>query len=116
MKLAIAPMLIICLMLPFACARAPAEEELMEEEEEVLPVRIDRGPVFLAVEQTLAKPGPVKDDLIKRGLVIYDIDPETGNVRSGTIKVGAIEKLVEAGVYAIDDEFNLIFGPNYISP
>jgi hypothetical protein len=71
---------------------------------------VDRG-IFPNIEQTLAQPGPVKDDLIKRGLVSLPPDNTTGG--EAIIKVGEITKLVEAGVYKIDDQGYLVFGPNY---
>ena len=72
----------------------------------------ERGAVLVAIEKTLSQPGPVRDDLIERGL--FTIPDDTGI--SGAIKVGEIEKLVEDGVYAIGDEGYLIFGPSYSPP
>jgi hypothetical protein len=75
---------------------------------------IDRGPVFAAVEKTLAKPGPVRDDLIRRGLATTPtVDEKTGSPVPGEIKIGEIEKLVKGGVYAIDEQGYLSFGPSY---
>jgi hypothetical protein len=71
-----------------------------------------RDKVTLIIENTLSKPGPVKDDLIKRGVVIFE-----NNGASGEIKIGEIKKLIDQGVYAIDDERGiLIFGPDYYLP
>jgi hypothetical protein len=69
----------------------------------------DRGEIFPAIENTLSLPGdnPVKEDLINRGLVIY------GNLTPGTIKVGEIEQLVNEGIYIIDKDGYLQFGPSY---
>ncbi len=65
----------------------------------------NRGPVFDALEKTLAQ-GVVRDDLVARGLV--DISPS-----GGQLNVGEIENLVNAGVYAINQDGYLIFGPNH---
>jgi len=73
----------------------------------------ERGPVFDATFKTIAEEGPVKDDLIARGLFTYP-DDETGE--PGVIDVGGVKKLVEAGVYEIDEEGYLIFGPSYSPP
>jgi len=71
----------------------------------------DKGPVFYAAVKTVAEEGPVKDDLIKRGLYTYSVsDGEE------MIDVGGIEKLVEDGVYEIDEEGCLTFGPAYSPP
>ena len=66
----------------------------------------DKGPVLPAVFNATDE---VRQDLIKRGLII---ETTTG----GQIKVGEIEKLVEQGVYALNAEGNLVFGPNYRPP
>jgi hypothetical protein len=73
----------------------------------------EKGPVFDATLSTIEKGGPVKDDLIARGLAI-DPDDKTGE--PGLIKVGEIKKLVDAGVYEIDEEGYLVFGPAYTPP
>ena len=77
---------------------------------------VDRGTVWPAIEMTLSLPGdnPVKDDLIKRGLVKLAF--KAGE--TGYINVGEIEKLVEENVYKIDEYGYLQFGPSYtlISP
>jgi hypothetical protein len=73
----------------------------------------EKGPVFIAAMATLSQPGPVRDDLIERGLATYP-DDETGEAQ--VVKVGEIEKLVEAGVYEIDEEGYLVFGPSYTPP
>jgi hypothetical protein len=73
----------------------------------------EKGPVFIAAMATLSQPGPVRDDLIERGLATYP-DDETGEAE--VVKVGEIEKLVEAGVYEIDEEGYLAFGPSYTPP
>jgi hypothetical protein len=73
-----------------------------------------RGPVFEAVEKTLSLSGesnPVKADLMARGLFT-----ESKNGSTGEIKTGEIEKLVEDGVYIIDEEGYLQFGPSYTPP
>jgi len=70
---------------------------------------IERGPVFTAVEMTLSQPGPVKDDLIARGLVKLSQDGFVGE-----IKIGEIEKLVKDNIYRIDENGYLQFGPSYI--
>lgn len=74
----------------------------------------DRGRVFDAVEKTLSQPGPVRDDLMRRGL--YRV-PSTANITDGPvpgeIQVGEIERLVKQGVYAIDRHGYLVFGPAY---
>jgi len=77
---------------------------------------IDRGPVFLAVEETLSQPGPARDDLIKRGLFTWPAPDGKGGVIPGEINFGEVEKLVEAGVYAIDEQGHLTFGPAYSPP
>ena len=79
----------------------------------------DHGEVYSAVAQTLAKGGPVKDDLIKRGLVSI---PTTNNNETlatpeqGYLKLNDIENLIESGVYSIDSQGYLVFGPNYNPP
>jgi asparagine N-glycosylation enzyme membrane subunit Stt3 len=72
---------------------------------------IGRGPVFTAVLNTLARGGPVKDDLIQRGLFIVS---DSGT--EGTIKFDEIEKLVNAKVYVVDGNNLLQFGPAYTPP
>jgi len=74
-------------------------------------ITTDRGPVFTAVLNTLARGGPVKDDLIQRGLYIVS----TGGTE-GTIKFDEIEKLVKAKVYLVDGNDLLQFGPAYTPP
>jgi len=75
---------------------------------------IDRGDVFTAVEQTLSKPGPVKDDLITRGLVTLPGQSENiSNPAPSEIKIGEIEKLVLFEIYIIDEDGFLQFGPSY---
>jgi len=71
----------------------------------------ERGPVFDATLKTIAEEGPVKDDLIARGLFTYSVADD-----EEVIDIGGIKKLVEDGVYAIDDEGYLIFGPSYSPP
>jgi hypothetical protein len=73
----------------------------------------DRGPVFAPVERTLAQSGPVKEDLIKRRLVILATTDTKGNPVPGEIKMGEIQKLVDEGVYAIDKQGYLVFGSSY---
>jgi hypothetical protein len=73
----------------------------------------EKGSVFDAAMKTLDQEGPVKDDLIARGLYTYP-DDETGE--PGRIDVGGIKKLVDAGVYEIDEEGYLVFGPSYTPP
>jgi hypothetical protein len=70
----------------------------------------ERGPVFDAAMNTVAQEGPVKDDLIARGL--YQSAPDGEE----TVDIGGIEKLVEDGVYEIDEEGYLVFGPAYTPP
>jgi hypothetical protein len=71
--------------------------------------REDRGIVFVAVEKALGQPGPVRDDLIRRGLYTAPVTAEaTVSPVPGEIKIGEIEKLVKQGV-----DGNLIFGPAY---
>lgn len=70
------------------------------------------GPVWEAVQKTLAlqiEPNPVKEDLTKRGLYIFHHEGQGSN----EIHLGEIEKLVEEGVYIIDEEGYLQFGPSY---
>ena len=69
---------------------------------------VDRGPVWAAVEQTLGSykdTNPVKEDLIKRGLVKLE--------GSGYIRVQEIDELVREEVYVIDKQGYLQFGPAY---
>ncbi len=68
---------------------------------------VNRGPLWEAVVRTLGpydETNPVKDDLIKRGLVSL----EGGN---GYIEVGEIEELVREEVYVIDEQGYLQLGP-----
>ncbi len=72
---------------------------------------IKRGPVWDAVERTLGPFGssnPVKEDLIKRGLVSLG--------EQGHIDVQEIERLVNEGVYTINEQGYLEFGPTYSPP
>jgi len=71
----------------------------------------ERGPVFDATLKTIAEEGPVKDDLIARGLFTYSVAAD-----EEVIDVGGVKKLVDAGVYEIDEEGYLIFGPEYSPP
>jgi hypothetical protein len=70
----------------------------------------ERGPVFDAAMKTVGQEGPVKDDLIARGL--YQSFPDGEEV----VDIGGIKKLVEEGVYAIDEEGYLVFGQSYTPP
>jgi len=71
----------------------------------------ERGPVFDATFKTIAEEGPVKDDLIARGLYTYSVsDGEE------VIDVGGVKELVDAGVYEIDEEGYIAFGPAYSPP
>lgn len=73
---------------------------------------VNRGPVWEAVEKSLgsyADSNPVKEDLIRRGLVSIE-------TQSGYIDAGKIEELVDEKVYMIDEEGNLQFGPSYFPP
>jgi len=76
----------------------------------------EKGPVFYATLNTIGEEGPVKDDLIARGLVTYPVPDGEGDEIPGVIKVGEIKKLVDAGVYEIDEEGCLAFGPAYSPP
>ena len=70
------------------------------------------GPVWEAVQKTLAlqiEPNLVKEDLTKRGLYIL----HHGEQDSIELHYGEIEKLVEEGVYIIDEGGYLQFGPAY---
>jgi hypothetical protein len=71
----------------------------------------ERGPVFDATIKTIEEEGAVKDDLIVRGLYTYSVADD-----EEVIDIGGIKKLVEAGVYEIDEEGCLIFGPAYSPP
>jgi hypothetical protein len=74
----------------------------------------NHGDVSIAVEKTLSKPGPVKEDLIDRGLVTYPSQSSnTTSVAPGMIKTGEIEELVKKGTYIIDKDGYLQFGPSY---
>ncbi len=66
---------------------------------------VNRGSVFDALEKTLAQ-GLVRDDLVAKGLVVLSSS-------GGELNVGEIETLVNAGVYAINQDGYLIFGPNH---
>jgi hypothetical protein len=70
----------------------------------------EKGPVFIAALQTVGQEGPVKDDLIARGL--YQSFPDGEE----TLDIGGIKELVEDGVYEIDEEGYLVFGPAYTPP
>jgi hypothetical protein len=70
----------------------------------------EKGPVFYAALKTIGEEGPVKDDLIVRGLYTY-----SGNGEE-MVDIGGIEKLVDTRVYEIDDEGYLVFGPVYTPP
>ena len=71
----------------------------------------EKGPVFYAAFKTVAQEGPVKDDLIARGLYTYSV-PDGEEM----LDIGGIKKLVDAGVYEIDEEGYLAFGPAYSPP
>lgn len=66
-----------------------------------------KGPEFVAAVVAISEEGPIRDDLIARGLFTYP-DDETGE--PGLVKVGEIKKLVEAGVYYIDETNRLRIG------
>jgi hypothetical protein len=70
----------------------------------------EKGPVFFATLKTIGEGGPVKDDLIARGLYYSVPDGEE------VVDIGGVKKLVDDGVYAIDDQGYLIFGPSYSPP
>lgn len=70
----------------------------------------DEGPVFPAIERALAQEGPVKDDLINRGLFILPTSDGKGGEIPGEIKIGEIEKLINAGTYSIDETNTLVQG------
>lgn len=73
---------------------------------------VNHDPVLSAVELTLGdyeESNPVKDDLIKRGLV--SIGEE-----SGYINVEKIKAMVLENVYIIDERGYLQFGPAYTPP
>ena len=71
----------------------------------------ERGPIFTAAMKTVAEEGPVKDDLIARGLYASSVADD-----EEVIDVGGVKKLVDAGVYEIDEEGYLAFGPAYSPP
>jgi len=71
----------------------------------------ERGPVFDATLKTVEEGGPVKDDLIARGLFTYSVADD-----EEVIDIGGVKKLVDAGVYEIDEEGCLAFGPAYSPP
>jgi gamma-glutamyltranspeptidase len=52
----------------------------------------------------------VRSDLIARGLLVEDRD-ESGNITSGGVLFGRIGDLIKAGVYHIDQQRALQFGP-----
>jgi hypothetical protein len=70
------------------------------------------GPVWDAVQKTVnlqIEPNPVKEDLIQRGLVVF----HSGIAPSTEIHLEEIEQLVNDGVYVIDEDGYLQFGPSY---
>jgi hypothetical protein len=71
----------------------------------------EKGPVFFAATKTIGEGGPVKDDLIARGLYTHSVADD-----EEVIDIGGIKKLVEDGVYEIDEEGYLVFGPSYTPP
>ncbi len=79
-------------------------------------VPYNKGPVNDAVELTLGQGGPVKDDLVARGLVTIPSGNVAATPQVGSIKIPEIEILVQNGVYAIDKQGYLVFGSNYTSP
>jgi len=63
----------------------------------------DKGPVALAVEKALTIGGPIKEDLINRGLFTFPTSDGKSGRTPGEIKVGDIEKLVNSGIYVLDN-------------
>lgn len=74
------------------------------------------GPVFEATERTLISGGPVKDDLINRGLFATPASDSDGSPVPGFINYRGIEEAVQAGIYTIGADGALTFGPKYVAP
>jgi hypothetical protein len=75
-------------------------------------IGLPNGPVWDAVQKTInlqIEPNPVKEDLTERGLYIF----HTGISPSEEIHLEEIEELVNDGVYVIDRDGYLQFGPSY---
>jgi hypothetical protein len=72
---------------------------------------IERSPTFIAIEQTLAQGGPVKDDLIKRGLVTFPTPDGKGGMTPGVIQTSKIDELASTGVYHITEANTFELGP-----
>jgi hypothetical protein len=75
-------------------------------------IGLPNGPVWDAVQKTInlqTEPNPVKEDLIERGLYIF----HTGITPSEEIHLEEIEQLVDDGIYVIDKDGYLQFGPSY---
>ena len=62
------------------------------------------------IDAALQASGDVRSDLIKRGLLVDKRD-ERGEWKGGEVWFGKIADLIEAGVYHIDQEGVLQFGP-----
>ncbi len=63
----------------------------------------NRGPDFQPILEAAVMPGSVRDDLIRRGLISSD--------SSLTVDVGAIQDLVQTGIYFLDPSNRLHLGP-----
>ena len=72
-------------------------------------VEIKNIPAYAATLNALGENGVVREDLMRRGL--FSI-PQGGT--PGQVKFGEIQKLIDAGFYAIDNKDTLQFGPNYV--
>jgi len=101
------PVIALALVLAFAGLTGCTEYQLSCCTEH----QYDKGPVFFAAFKTVAEEGPVKDDLIARGLFTYSVADD-----EEVIDIGGVKKLVDEGVYEIDEEGYLIFGPSYSPP
>jgi hypothetical protein len=76
------------------------------------PPTFPNGPVWDAVQKTVAlqiEPNPVKEDLTNRGLYVLHSGPQA----STEIHLEEIEALVNDGIYIIDKDGYLQFGPSY---
>jgi hypothetical protein len=108
--IAFALVILLSVMLPsYALASDGGSQDLGSTSGTV--VDLDKGPVFYSVFHTLAQGGPVKDNLIARGLFTFPKPDSKGGMIPGQINIGEIEKLVNSGAFHISEINTLELGP-----
>ncbi|MFO8100886.1 MAG: hypothetical protein R6U37_01765 [Dehalococcoidia bacterium] len=72
----------------------------------------EREAIDSIIDSVLRAPEDVQEDLIEQGLATRNKD-EKGNIVGGEIVFGKIRDLIELGIYHINEEGELQFGPNH---